>query len=172
MIKDTTAGGVEAVREALRRAADEAYRVCAETWHVTLGNQARAAVLALTPPATGDGAGAADISAAARILDAAGRHHGWWKGATYDDLDKISKDEFDDIVAAIIKAASPAPAPAADDTIYQIEHDGFCGTRQGSYTTREGKRGVVLQQVGTRVVHVYGEKWLVPSPKAGETGNG
>lgn len=43
---------------------------------------------------------------------------------------------------------------------YKIEHDGFEGTIIGHYVTREGKRGVVLQQVGTKVVHVYGEKWL------------
>lgn len=43
---------------------------------------------------------------------------------------------------------------------YRIEHDGFEGDVIGSYVTREGKRGVVLQQHGTRVVHVYGEKWL------------
>lgn len=42
----------------------------------------------------------------------------------------------------------------------EIEHDGFKGDVIGYYVTREGKHGVVLQQVGTRVVHVYGEKWL------------
>lgn len=42
----------------------------------------------------------------------------------------------------------------------KIEHDGFVGNIIGYYTTREGKRGVVLQQEGTRVVHVYGEKWI------------
>ncbi|MDQ0505958.1 gas vesicle protein [Xanthobacter agilis] len=44
--------------------------------------------------------------------------------------------------------------------VYQIAHDGFEGEVIGSYRTREGKDGVVLQQVGTRVVHVYGCKWL------------
>ncbi|WP_404927115.1 hypothetical protein [Mesorhizobium sp. ORM16] len=53
--------------------------------------------------------------------------------------------------------------------VYHIEHDGFEGSVIGSYTTREGKRGVVLQQIGTKVVHVYGEKWLaLASPKQGE----
>lgn len=42
----------------------------------------------------------------------------------------------------------------------EIAHDGFAGEIIGHYTTREGKRGVVVQQDGTRVVHVYGEKWL------------
>lgn len=46
-------------------------------------------------------------------------------------------------------------------TTVSIEHDGFVGTVIGHYETREGKRGVVLQQVGTKVVHVYGERWLV-----------
>jgi predicted Fe-Mo cluster-binding NifX family protein len=35
--------------------------------------------------------------------------------------------------------------------------DGFEGTLIGEYTTREGVPGVVLQQIGTRVVHVYRE---------------
>jgi hypothetical protein len=42
----------------------------------------------------------------------------------------------------------------------EIEHDGFVGTVIGYYTTREGKPGVVLQQVSTKVVHVYGAKWI------------
>lgn len=46
---------------------------------------------------------------------------------------------------------------------FRIEHDGFEGEVIGSYYTKEGKRGVVLQQTGTRVVHVYGEKWLRPA---------
>lgn len=44
--------------------------------------------------------------------------------------------------------------------IYTIEHDGFRGSAIGCYETKEGKIGVVLQQIGTRVVHVYGVKWL------------
>lgn len=42
-----------------------------------------------------------------------------------------------------------------------VEHDGFRGTVIGHYVTREGKRGLVLQQDGTKVVHVYGVKWFV-----------
>lgn len=45
---------------------------------------------------------------------------------------------------------------------HRIEHDGFEGNVIGYYVTREGKRGVVLQQTGTRVVHVYSEKWIKP----------
>jgi len=43
---------------------------------------------------------------------------------------------------------------------YTIDHDGFTGNIIGSYVTREGKKGVVLQQIGTKVVHVYGDKWI------------
>lgn len=46
---------------------------------------------------------------------------------------------------------------------YTIEHDGFTGTKIGYYVTLEGKHGAVLQQDGSRVVHVYGEKWLKPA---------
>ncbi len=42
----------------------------------------------------------------------------------------------------------------------KIDHDGFVGFIIGHYTTHEGKRGVVVQQEGTLVVHVYGEKWI------------
>lgn len=45
---------------------------------------------------------------------------------------------------------------------YTIEHDGFVGKVIGYYLTEQGKAGVVLQLAGARVVHVYGEKWLVP----------
>ena len=45
-------------------------------------------------------------------------------------------------------------------SVYTIEHDGFEGEVIGYYQTREGKQGVVLQQIGTKVVHVYGTKWL------------
>jgi hypothetical protein len=48
------------------------------------------------------------------------------------------------------------------EQVYRVEHDGFEGIQIGTYTTLEGKEGVVLQQLGTRVVHVYGRKWLVP----------
>lgn len=64
-------------------------------------------------------------------------------------------------------APHPAPIDGRGEAVagesYEITHDGFSGTMQGSYVTREGKRGVVLQQHGTRVVHIYGERWLIPS---------
>lgn len=47
-------------------------------------------------------------------------------------------------------------------SIHKINHDDFEGHVIGYYETIEGKKGVVLQQIGTRVVHVYGTKWLEP----------
>ena len=63
------------------------------------------------------------------------------------------------------KEDAPAVNPAAAEIpeygdVHEIAHDGFQGTVIGHYITREGKRGVVLQQLDTRVVHVYGRKWL------------
>lgn len=46
-------------------------------------------------------------------------------------------------------------------SVFRVESDGFEGVIIGTYTTLEGKEGVVLQQVGTRVVHVYNKKWIV-----------
>lgn len=69
---------------------------------------------------------------------------------------------FGDLVPLFTSPVVPVAAKAEADAVFEIEHDGFRGTKQGSYVTREGKRGVVLQQIGTKVVHVYGEKWLTP----------
>ena len=41
-----------------------------------------------------------------------------------------------------------------------VEQDGFLGTVQGYYITREGHTGLVLQDKSNRVVHVYKEKWF------------
>lgn len=41
-----------------------------------------------------------------------------------------------------------------------IDHDGFTGEIIGYYHRSDGYCGVVLQQVGTKVVHVYGLKHL------------
>lgn len=45
-------------------------------------------------------------------------------------------------------------------TELEVSHDGFIGTVQGYYKTREGKYGVVLQSKGTKVIHVYQTKWF------------
>lgn len=42
-----------------------------------------------------------------------------------------------------------------------VARDGFEGVEIGAYTTLQGESGVVLQQIGTKVVHVYKRKWLV-----------
>lgn len=71
-------------------------------------------------------------------------------------------------LVAVADAARAALAPAQPDlgAVFEIEHDGFVGEVIGRYVTHEGKRGAVLQQVGSRVVHVYGEKWLKPRAPA------
>lgn len=52
----------------------------------------------------------AEIDAAARVLDAVGRKHGWWDARTpkYDDLDPIGKSEFGGIIEAMLRAAADA----------------------------------------------------------------
>lgn len=45
-------------------------------------------------------------------------------------------------------------------TDLNVAHDGFSGTVQGYYRTREGRPGLVLQMHGNKVVHVYSEKWF------------
>lgn len=47
-------------------------------------------------------------------------------------------------------------------TKLSVAHDGFSGTVQGYYATREGKLGLVFQLDNARVIHVYGEKWFKP----------
>lgn len=39
---------------------------------------------------------------------------------------------------------------------WKCKFDDFIGKVIGYYLTNEGKKGVVLQQMDTRVVHVYG----------------
>lgn len=55
------------------------------------------------------------------------------------------------------KPTTPDPPLGAK---FRIEHDGFVGFVIGHYERRDGHRGVVLQQRGTNIVHVYGLKWL------------
>lgn len=78
----------------------------------------------------------------------------WVKG---EEHKKAASDAA--LAIRTLLASPPSPTPEGHFT---IEYDGFAGDVIGHYTTREGKRGVVLQQDGTRVVHVYGEKWLKP----------
>jgi len=43
---------------------------------------------------------------------------------------------------------------------YHVEYDRFIGEVIGYYLTRENQKGVVLQQIGTKVVHVYHTRHL------------
>jgi hypothetical protein len=56
---------------------------------------------------------------------------------------------------AMLALAAPPQVWAAGERV-TVEYDGFTGDVIGHYTTREGKQGVVVQQDGTKVVHVYG----------------
>lgn len=70
-------------------------------------------------------------------------------------LDRFGYDRISGDVAHEIEGFDKIPArPVA------IEHDGFVGDIIGAYQRRDGIFGVVLQQEGTMVVHVYGEKWI------------
>jgi len=47
-------------------------------------------------------------------------------------------------------------------TRFRNKKDGFVGEVIGLYATLEGERGMVLQQIGTKVVHAYPIRWLTP----------
>lgn len=53
---------------------------------------------------------------------------------------------------------------------YFVEYDGFVGVIIGEYITLEGKEGVVLQQVGTKVVHVYRKDRIIKRGTTGKVG--
>jgi hypothetical protein len=72
------------------------------------------------------------------------------------------RNGFSEITVARLRRLMPAAGTPSPTGHVAIAHDGFAGDIIGHYVTREGKRGVVVQQDGTRVVHVYGEKWLQP----------
>lgn len=48
--------------------------------------------------------------------------------------------------------------------VASINGDDFVGTVIGYYTRLDGRKGVVVQQDGTRVVHVYGETRVEATP--------
>jgi hypothetical protein len=62
------------------------------------------------------------------------------------------------VVSRIMRRIDEATDP---HQIYRIESDGFKGTQIGTYKTRENRQGVVLQQLGSKVVHVYPEHRLI-----------
>lgn len=45
-------------------------------------------------------------------------------------------------------------------SVWINRRDGFEGDLIGTYCTREGEVGCVLQQIGTKIVHVYRAKYL------------
>jgi len=62
----------------------------------------------------------------------------------------------------LITADLPTPAnPWPTGAHVHIDHDGFHGRVIGHYQRDDGYQGVVLQQDGTKVVHVYGLRHLV-----------
>lgn len=114
-----------------------------------------------TPEPAGDVREVLDLNLAARRMQRQHRATG-------------SEEEIEATLAAALSAPAPAKAAPRSGGAWgrvAIAHDGFAGDIIGHYQTREGKRGVVVQQDGTRVVHVYGEKWLTPPapPQQGET---
>jgi hypothetical protein len=48
------------------------------------------------------------------------------------------------------------------NSVFRCKYDNFVGEVVGNYMTKEGKTGLVLQQLGTKVVHVYGLQSLEP----------
>jgi hypothetical protein len=49
------------------------------------------------------------VTAAAKVIHEAGRHHRWWRGdKRYEDLDPIGRSEFDGIVQQALRAAELA----------------------------------------------------------------
>ena len=101
----------------------------------------------------------ADLRKALEKIASENTKFDWPAGATADEaLSHVAVQ-----MRQIARAALAAPQPV-DKRAWRIEHDGFEGVEIGSYTTLEGKEGVVLQQFGSRIVHVYGRKWLKSFP--------
>jgi hypothetical protein len=50
------------------------------------------------------------VTAAARVIYAAGQHHGWWPTfkKSYDELDPIGRSEFNGIIEQALAAADAA----------------------------------------------------------------
>ncbi|UPT53357.1 hypothetical protein [Synechococcus phage Ssp-JY38] len=90
---------------------------------------------------------------------------------------EIAKQEHEKVLAALKEASiTLRPMPLVEGaweyvvelpdgdwprgTEIYVEHDGFRGRVLNPYVTFEGKKGQVCQHNGSRMVHVYGEKWL------------
>lgn len=101
---------------------------------------------------------AAGFEACRKAAKDIANYHAVGNGDQYDDADIggcTTATAIHDAIAALPQPITPKR--------HSIEFDGFTGTVIGYYTTLEGKEGVVLQQDGTRVVHVYGRKHLKPA---------
>lgn len=113
--------------------------------------------------------GCAEVERLRRLISRAAADLAHWQDE-YHDCDcpagqSCGCKEFRDICTGLECALIEANDAGTSGRV-AIAHDGFAGDIIGHYVTREGKRGVVVQQDGTRVVHVYGEKWLAASPPA------
>lgn len=82
-----------------------------------------------------------------------------WPEGFDEQASELFREAADRIEALEAKEA----AGQCEPTRYFIEHDGFVGTVIGRYKRLDGKAGVVMQQDGTNIVHVYGSKWLKPA---------
>ena len=83
---------------------------------------------------------------------------GWFEPVSYrygESLVERCRKERDKPAGWSDKARPLFSFSCAGDETYRVDYDGFVGTKQGVYVTREGRVGVVLQQVGTKGVHVY-----------------
>ena len=82
-----------------------------------------------------------------------------------DDADLYTLMQTRDGASLVRQALSSfIGARGVEGERYRIEHDGFQGTVIGHYKRLDGYEGVVMQQDGTKVVHVYGKKWLIAAP--------
>jgi len=94
--------------------------------------------------------------------------------AALQSADKCPMGEDCDLTIAYMKGVEDGkklPPQSVDvpelGQRFSADYDDFTGTVIGSYRTKEGKDGLVLQQDGTRVVHVYGRKRLTPTGQGG-----
>lgn len=88
----------------------------------------------------------------------------------YAQLSEQAK-ELDRGTVRTVYAAIELIAASEVPQRYRVEFDGFVGTVIGSYKRLDGEEGVVMQQDGCKVVHVYRRKWLMPVADVKEGGD-
>lgn len=91
---------------------DEPWEETTEHWRVTHRLEAKAALDALL--ARLDQPSEAMVEAGARKLFAHGSSHGWFAPDSYDALDPIGRDEFNDIAAEVVSEALSVLRPARE----------------------------------------------------------